>query len=131
MRQRPQRFDVLHDRRHAFIAEVVSFAGLLVSLVIFMALAPPARASAPSDFDIVAAGGSRSIGSDYAWIHINTSGQAVFAVHRADTLTAAPLDTVAFTITTGQRDSLWQTIQDQGFFSLLPNYVGSSAHDGS
>ena len=93
-------------------------------------LASPARASAPPDFNLVAVAGSRSIGTDYAWIHINASGQAEFAVQRADTLTAAPLDTLAFTLTSGQRDSLWQEIQDQGFFSLLASYEDTTSLDG-
>lgn len=104
-----------------------------LATAVFMSLTmtSAARAAAPPDFDLVAAGGSKSPGSSYAWIHIDASGHAEFAVNRADTLTAAPLDTMAFTLTGGQLDTLWQQIQNQGFFSLLPNYENTAAIDGA
>jgi hypothetical protein len=63
----------MHDRTLAYFP----LGCLLVSLVMPIALVSVARASAPSDFDIVAAGGSRSVPGHVEIVLYDLQGRAV------------------------------------------------------
>jgi len=103
----------------------------LAATVVLLAAAPLSARATPVDFDLVGTAGGRAIGSEYAWLHIAATGQGTFVRFRPDSLTAAPLDSVAFTLRSGQVDTLWQSITANSYFSLASSYADLSLIDGS
>ncbi len=91
--------------------------------------ARPAHA-APADFDVVSFGGARSPRGSWAWVHVTAAGQGTYVRYRPDSLTATPLDSLAFTLTGAQVDSLWQVVNGSGFLALA-SAADTSARDGA
>lgn len=112
-----------------FVLRCLFALGLLWSGVAIAARS--SSAATPADFDVVAVTGGRFSGPPSVFVHIDASGHGSYAVFRPDSFTTGPIDSVSFTLTAGQRDSLWLVVSGAGFFSLATSYGDTSLADGS
>jgi hypothetical protein len=107
------------------VARIARRTGL--GLVLLLTLSSTALAqTAPSDFDLQGWAGGLVPGSDNTWVHILKSGQCAYVRVRPDSLTLAPLDSVAFTLSATQVDQVWHSVSNHGFFSLATSYSDPS-----
>lgn len=86
--------------------------------------------AAPVDFNFAGFSSGLGMHSQSTWVRVTAAGQGTYVRLRPDSLTQAPLDSVGFTLSSAQVDSLWHTINSNSFFSLSPS-ADSSIRGGS
>ena len=104
------------------------FAAILIVSAIVPGLA---TGQAPADFSVIAVSGGSNVNEERQALLIDPSGSALFSRTIPTEGPSATPNTLTFTLTPSQLAGLWQTIQAQNFFSLLPEYSDPLIQDRS